>query len=233
MKNLLIFINPAKKFLKWYGPSCEVQIENAFLMGWKKEDILLVTNFEYEYNGVKSLVVPDSLFCEHRRRASKINVICYLLENEIIKELCWFHDFDAHQVQLFTEIETEIEGFDMAMTDYGYCPRSNSASFFFKPESKDIMGALKYIYDKDRLNEETALDVLIKRNINNINSRYKKLNITYSMGRKREADYLISRERAIKPYKVININPRYPIFEGFKPFMSKELLDIFKRHGFN
>jgi hypothetical protein len=233
MKNLLIFVNPEKIFLKWYGPSCEIQIDNAFLMGWKKEDILLVTNFDYEYNGIKSLVVPDYLFCEHRRRASKINVIYYLLENKIIKDLCWFHDFDAHQLQSLDEIEAEIKGFDLAMTDYGYCVRPNSASFFFKPESKDIMGAAKYVYDKDKINEETAFDVLVRRNINNINERCKKLNITYSMGRKRQADYLISYERAIKPFKVVNINPRYPIFEGFKPFMSKELLDIFKRHGFN
>jgi len=233
MKNLLIFINPIKNFYAWYEALCKIQIENSLLLGWKKEDILLVTNFDYEYGGIKSLVVNDSLYCVPRRRASKINVIYYLLDNEIIKDLCWFHDFDAYQLQPFTEIESEIDGLDIAMTDYGWCTRSNTASFFFKPGAKDIMGRVRDTVYRYRTNEETSLDVLIRRNMNNINNRYKKLNCTYSLGGKRLSDHLLSLEKAIKPLKVININPRSgEFFERYRPFMSNELLSIFKRHGF-
>lgn len=54
MKNLLIYIHPDRKFVgESFSSETDVlpkiQIENSLKLGWKKEDILLVTNFPYEY----------------------------------------------------------------------------------------------------------------------------------------------------------------------------------------
>jgi hypothetical protein len=52
MKNLLIYISPEHKFLPEYDKLVRIQIDNSLELGWKKEDIMLVTNFIFEYNGV-------------------------------------------------------------------------------------------------------------------------------------------------------------------------------------
>jgi hypothetical protein len=86
MKNLLIYINPAKSFINeaWKDENdilAKIQIDNSLEMGCKKEDIILVTNFEYEYRGVKSIVVSDDLYCNHSAGTpSKINVIVDLFD---------------------------------------------------------------------------------------------------------------------------------------------------------
>jgi hypothetical protein len=233
MKNLLIFVSPLKSFYNWYEDLCKIQIETGLMMGWKKEDIILATNFDYEYMGVKSLVVPDNLYCVHRKRASKINVIYYLLENKIIKDLCWFHDFDAHQLQNLDEIENEISGYDMAMTDYGFSARSNTASFFFKPEDKDIMERTRSKVYRFKTNEETALDILKKGNINKINERCKMINHTYSLSGKTDGQFEAALAKSERPIKIININPRHrAIQERHKSHMSDELLAIFEKHEF-
>ena len=90
MKNLLIYINPAKDFVDSKDRTnikelAKIQIDNSLDLGWAVEDIVFVTNFPYEYGGVKALVIDDdSLFCDISGtaygKASKINVILYLLK---------------------------------------------------------------------------------------------------------------------------------------------------------
>ena len=50
MKQLLIYIGPTDKFDDEHEVLTKIQIDNSLDLGWKKEDILLVTNFPYEYN---------------------------------------------------------------------------------------------------------------------------------------------------------------------------------------
>ena len=40
-------------------PLVKVQIENSLALGWKKEDILLFTNFDFEYGVIKANVLKD------------------------------------------------------------------------------------------------------------------------------------------------------------------------------
>lgn len=80
MKNLLVYINPRRDFDDESSRYAQIQIDNSRKY-WNPEDILLITNFPYEYQGIKSLVVPDSLFCGFDAKASKVNAIIYLLTN--------------------------------------------------------------------------------------------------------------------------------------------------------
>ena len=53
MKNLLDYISPDKDLTKTKldGEAdllAKVQIDNSLSLGWKRKDILLVTNFDYE-----------------------------------------------------------------------------------------------------------------------------------------------------------------------------------------
>jgi len=229
MKNLMVYINPLKEFTKDYVNLVKVQIDNS-LRTWDREDILLVTNFPYSYEGINSTVVPDDLFCQHRKVGSKINVICYLLEKRMLNDLCWFHDFDAYQV--VDKFPEDILGNkDAGFTNYGYSDGWNTGSFFFTPKAKDIFELIRKTMYAMRVHEEHALVRLTSKNIDNINERYIKLNNTYNLGRMRCNE--LTYEKAEKPIKVFHFHPKMtPIFEEVKPLLPDYLIEIFKKHGY-
>lgn len=228
MKNLMIYIHPSRKFTEEYAGLVKVQIDNA-IRTWDKKDILLVTNFPYSYNGIDSVVVPDNLFCEHRKRASKINVICYMLDNHMIDDLCWFHDFDAYQLQ---ELPDDILGDkDAAFTDYGFNPGWNTGSFFFIPKAIDIFELIRETMNRRKVNEEQALNLLTSKNTAGINSRYLRLNNTYNLGQKWSSE--LSYKKADKPIKVLHFHPMMAdVYERVKPLIPDYLMEIFKKHEY-
>ena len=145
------------------GQLVKVQIENSFELGWKKEDIILATNFNFEYGGIKSMVLTDVDFFDRKPQASKINAILKLFEGGLIdsKELYWFHDFDAYQLEPFTESELALKNDEMGVADYngrkfGGVNRWNTASMFFRIDSHDIFQKMKDLVYKKRIDEEDA-----------------------------------------------------------------------------
>lgn len=252
MKNLLIFFSPHKKFtgskrIKQlpsgkYDIFAEIQIDNSIHMGWKREDIMLVTNFPYEYNGVKAIVLDDNIFCDVCETASKITAIVALCEQNIItdNEIYWLHDFDAYQVGSITEEEIGLGNLDLALTDYGWSSKWNTGSFFFKKSAKDIFVLWKDSIYKNKADDERALMLLTDNNVDNINSRIKRLSISYNFGmRHTDRNY----HKALKPLRVLHFHPIHrrvntiDIFMyGKNPdgiiFMSKNLITLFKKYEF-
>lgn len=228
MKNLIIYISPRKDFDDECKKLVKIQIDNSFKF-WKKEDILLVTNFEYEYNEIKAIVISDKFYCKVHDKASKINAIIYLLKEKKIDEITWFHDFDAFQLEKITEKEVNLKR-DIGFTDYGWSKKWNTGSIFFKPNSLDIFRLLnKSIYEL-KTDEERALVYLTKNNINNIRSRIERLNIRYNFGMRR-IEYNLG--IAIKPLKVVHFHPaRRDIVRKFKPIVNEGLYKQFEKYGF-
>ncbi|MBI2634980.1 MAG: hypothetical protein HYW79_00295 [Parcubacteria group bacterium] len=224
----MIYINPLKEFTEDYIRLVKVQIDNS-IRTWDRKDILLVTNFPYSYGGINSIVVPDDLFCNHRKRASKINVICHMMDNYMVDDMCWFHDFDAYQVDIFPE---DILGNkDAAFTDYGFNTMWNTGSFFFTQKARDIFELIRQTMNARVVNEEIALRWLTSRNINNINERYIKLNNTYNLGRMRHNE--LTFKKADKPIKVFHFHPRMTqLYEEVKPLLPDHLIGIFEKHGY-
>jgi hypothetical protein len=199
MKNLLIYISPEKKFNEENEVYIKIQIENS-LHYWFKEDILLVTNFPYEYMGVKSLVVPDYLFSQVSRCAIKINVICYLLENKLIDDITWFHDTEAWQI---APLELMLEK-ELGLTDYGWSEKWNGGSMFFKTTALDIFKLWRDKINRLGVDDERALMSLTNKNYKDINSRIHRMNITYNIGKRRINENF---SRADKPIKVLHFHP--------------------------
>lgn len=223
MQNLLVYLNPRKGFNNEYNDSrmAEVQIDSSLLF-WKPDDILFVTNFPYEYHGVKSMVVGDELYNEADAtgKASKVDVIIYLLENGLLPGLTWFHDLDAFQMQ---PINITLEK-DLGLTTHGYKASWNTGSIFFKPTSLDVFKWLKDEVYRRRANEQPVLWILTKYNVNNINSRYQVLNITYNLGM-RHLDITVP--MAEKPIHVAHFPAHQrDTFEEFKPIITPELLKL-------
>lgn len=231
MKNLMTYVHPSKEFTRNYVDLVKVQIDNSFRMGWVASDIILATNFPYSYRGVDAVVVPDELFCAHRKRASKINVICHLIEDGTIDDACWFHDFDAYQVEPFLSIGEILDGRDAGFTDYGTVDMWNTGSFFFLPSALDLFKLIRETMYARRVNEEMALHWLTKNNVGEINERYKKLNITYNLGRMRQVDETYA--KADKPIHVFHFLPSMKeLYGGVKPLLPKELIEIMATHGY-
>lgn len=233
MKNLLIHLNgPGYEWQKEVEPLLKIQIENS-LRFLKKEDIILITNFDYEYLGVKARKVDA--YCDWKPTVSKVLAILKIIENDIY----WFHDLDAFQLE---PLDFTLEK-DMALTDYGvttiresYNSRWSTGSWFFKKEARDIFFSIVERSAKDGINEEAALGRLVKEDPS-ILDRIEKLNITYNFAtRKRDVEK--NMEIVDKPIKVLHFHPhdKRPLSNGMTnmeycfPLMSPELQAIFKKH---
>ncbi len=237
MKNLMIYVNPSKYFGDEEKTAIKIQIDNSLDMGWKREDIMLATNFDYEYNEIKSLVVEDDNYCPFHPPASKINVIIDLFKQGLIKkgEIYWYHGFAEYQLHNIAETELELDKADMLLPDFGRLPRWSSGSIFFKSSAEDIFKWIRDIVYKYKTEEEAALGILTGQNsrididgdeaiwakgytpkdipgIENINERIKKANITYNF---HSGNIRSNYPAALKPIRVArfhfkNINPKNP-----------------------
>lgn len=260
MKNLLIYINPEKKFFNkdWKDEPdilAKIQIDNSLSLGWKIEDILLITNFAYEYNGVKAIVIGDENYCEFSSGTpSKINAIVSLFNHGFFgDDTYWFHDFDAFQLE---NLELNLADDKIALTDYGITDinqgrdrRWSTGSIFFRKGSKDIFEWIQGSVYKYRANEEVSLLVMTRHNDHNLLSRIDKLNITYNFATRRR-NIVEQYKITDLPIKVIHFHPfdKRPLFylyEGNdnlavclygknpmkKVLVSDRLIEIFNKHG--
>lgn len=248
MKNLIIYINPEKKFVKDYAALARVQIDNSLSLGWKADDILFVMNYPWEYNGVKSIVIEDEHYCAVRPRSINTTTIPFLIDEGIIKEgeIYWNHDFDAYQLNKIKDSELGLDGFDCGLTDYGWKDRWCMGSYFVKSSSKDIFEKAKEIIYKNVEDERAVSDLTQNPDIAR---RCKRMNITYNFGmRYVESNYKIAK----KPLKILHFHPHYKTvytdpykwewtWDVFvngknglnKPLVNKRLLEIFKHNGIN
>lgn len=260
MKNLLIYISPTCSFnnprpdltSNDAGSLVKVQIENSLALGWKKQDLLLITNFDYQYGLVKATVLKDIEFFDRKPQASKINVIVKLFENGMIKdgEMYWFHDLDAFQLEPITEAEIGLLGNEICLTDYGGGKyfggehRWSTGAIFFKSGAKDIFEGMKNLCYEKMIDEEEALHLLTFKNPG-IRKRIKKINNSYNfIGYNLSSVY----HKSIRPLKVVHFHPltgnkrlagvgtesALRFFKGENqlntPLITNRLLRIFKYH---
>lgn len=252
MKNLLLYVNPSKQFDPETAKLVKIQIHNSLELGWKPEDILLVTNFPYEFMGIKAFQVPDSCFNTIHKQATKVDTMVYLFDIGFIgQDLHWLHDFDAYQQVAIPEWELGLEGVDIGLTDYGRHEKWNGGSTFLRKSSVDLYREMKagmyrenqVVLDKPK-NEEDILMLMFDSNYNNIRYRAKRLNISYNFGIKRmELCY----RKAIKPIKVLHFHPER-VYRGWgraydivttgeneigQPIMTDRLKRIFEAYGYS
>lgn len=247
MKNLLIYTGPTKTFTPEDATLAKIQIDNSLDLGWKREDMIIATDFPYEYNGVKSLIVPDGLYYDFDKNANKVPVILHLLNQGIVEsgELYWCHDWDAYELNAIDERELGLENFDLGLTYYFYKPEWQFSSFFLKDSSQDILELLDNTIrakPHSSRNNEKTLTKLIKRGAIE-NHRYKRLNVTYNFTKRYiETVY----KEAQKPLKILHFRPSdkdalmsNTALEMFMygknslkiPLMNDRLIKIFNHHG--
>ena len=244
MKNLMTYTHPENAFSGIEDNlMIRTNIENSLLLGWKPEDIIVATNFPFEYMGVKAVEVSDDCQCKWWKQVSKIDCILWLFDNNKIEdnEIYWFHDLDAFEAH---PVKMELDGIDVAFTDYGYrYTHWNTGSFFFNSKSRDIFQAIHDDCYEKELNEEVALEHLISKNTCNINKRMKKADITYNFPGSNNGykNFEMVYDRCEKPIKVLHFHPLrwsarfYRMFDGGNPLevqmIPKRLSKILNKHG--
>lgn len=251
MKNLLIYINPDgfKENISEYEVLTKIQIDNSLSLGWNTKDILLITNFPYEYQGIRSNVVPiektyssTKVDCSH-----KIKTLIYLFYTGFIKdgELYWYHDLDAFQLEPINEDELGLKNLDAGFCDYQRIEKWQLGSFFFKKSAFSIFRAIDTQMQLSwgagkPLNDEDVMVYLTSNNIDNINEKIKRLNGRYDFGMRR-VDYCW--EKADKPLKVLHFHPHNPLLNTLaiamygknrigKPLMNDRLIKIFHKYNY-
>lgn len=216
MKNLLIYLDPKRRFNDENQSYIEIQIENS-LNYWRKEDIVLVTNFPYEYQAVKALEVPGNLYSQSSPCIIKVNAIVYLLENKLLNELAWFHDTEAWQI---APLDLKLDK-ELGLTDYGWDKKWNGGSMFFQPTTLDIFKLWQESIYINRKDDEKSLMILTNNNSQGINSRIQRLNITYNIGKRHVESNLAI---ADKPIKVFHFHPyRENLLKKFEPLLPDNL----------
>lgn len=235
MKNLLAYISHEHQLGIEETIALKIQIDNSFSLGWKPEDILLVTNFPYSYRGINALVLGDENYCSFWPQASKINTIVNLFQLRLIQkaEIYWYHDLVAFQLHEITKEELGLNQADLTLCDFGRLPRLSSGSLFFKSGAQDIFSWIRYLVYYYQTDEEAALNILtglgayvdhFRRNYvkgytiqempegKDINQRIKRANITYNF---HYGNLRSNYRQAIKPIRVarfhfLKTNPKYP-----------------------
>lgn len=234
MKNLLIYVNPSKDWDSENKKLIKLQIDNSLELGWDKKDLLLYTNFPYEYNQIQSYLVPDTMFCDYFRQASKINTIVWMFEKGLIgDDVYWFHDMEAFQNHPFTREFPK----DLYLTDYGYCERFNTGSIFFRKGARKAFERIKEDSDAHRDGEEWALGRMHKE------LDYELLNITYNFPGSVNANknFKLIYDKTDLPVLVPHFHPDsrggvfYRIMTGENVLgvnvLSERLIKLFNKYG--
>jgi hypothetical protein len=115
-----------------------LQIENSLRLGWDKEDIIVITNFPFEYMDVKSYIVDD--ICRWSAFANKMVVINEMIQKGIINDNFWLHDCDAYQLVSFVFPE-ECKDVNFVRHAPGR-EKPQGGSVFYRKEAFDIISVL-------------------------------------------------------------------------------------------
>ena len=110
------------------------QIDWSLSLGWKKDDIIIGTNFSFEYNGVKNHNLTD--ICTY----SGFNNFWYgaleLIKNGVLTEDFWLHDQDSWPVRNF---EFPIFPGVIAGAEYQGTKQWNCGSIYMKDSVEPIL----------------------------------------------------------------------------------------------
>jgi hypothetical protein len=225
MKNLLIFISPTSGFDKEHEELTKIQIDNSLELGWKPEDIILATNFDWEYRGVKALSLTGDFKAFDGNRSSKILVINRLFDMGKIRDgdTVWFHDHDAFQLEPMKELS--LYPVVAAFTDHGWSKTWNAGSFFFTRGAADLFQKIYDTMIERGTNEQDALTFLWENGLEN----YQLLNITYNLNIHRLNSNV---KKADRPLMVAHFHPhKTRHLDLFRSLLPNRLLTIFKNYG--
>lgn len=201
MKRLLVANKQKTGKSRYFHERMEImlraQIDNLLDLGWKKENIILLTNFNFEFMGIKSEVIELNDFC---LSGSKMWAIKFLFDNNRVDDIIHASDLDCWQNSWFDC--PEFSG------DVGACcysnPKFNGGSIFWKPGAKDIVDEIiRVLTDTKAKSEEPTLNKIFRSD--KYKDRISVLNSTYNVGC---SGFFERLTRSEKPIKICHFQPQ-------------------------
>jgi len=214
----------------------KAQIDNSLECGWDVKDIVIATNFKFEYKGVKTYVLEE--ICEYSQFFHKQYATLEMMKKGIFEgKNIWYHDLDAFQLEQFD--------FPYFNGDWGTCvyPNGDGHScqcgiIYLKPSSQDMFEHLVENMKAERYG--THDDEVVIRNDIKLNPRFANrvstLDTSYNLGM---TGFRYRYEQAVKPIKVVHFHPDNKnqwdtMVEGKNELnvkiVNNKLLTILKKH---
>tara|TARA_Y100000310_G_C20663381_1_gene806052 strand:+ start:1321 stop:2103 length:783 start_codon:yes stop_codon:yes gene_type:complete len=173
----------------------KAQIENSLELGWNTSDIIMITNFPFEFQECKNIQTDLNDFC---LTGSKMFAIKYVFEQLNIDDVIWAKDLDAWQNCWFDCPEFK----DAGAACYSK-PKFNGGSVFWRPSSLDIINKIiESIQAEKAKREEPILNRVFKSE--EFKDRITTLNYTYNVGC---SGYYERYTKGDKPIKVCHFHP--------------------------
>jgi len=142
MQNVIVWIKNNvgshfryKKDMSIIDRYLQLQVENSLRMGWDKKDIILITNFDFEYMGVKAYKVSE--ICGWSSFVNKLVVVNQMIKSGVINDNFWLHDADAYQLVPF-EFPSECKDIGFTRHAPGRNKPQGGSSFYRKSAFKFI-----------------------------------------------------------------------------------------------
>ena len=228
MKQILCYTHPDHSFDERTEAYIKIQIDNGSDFGWDSTNTLFFTNFPYEYNGMKSIEIPDIYQGGNDPKSNKVPVIAWAIENGYISDgVYWFHENDAFQEK---HIELDIDPGELAISRYK--PKIGvwqCGSYFFRPSNLFRRWA-----DRMRDTKKSSFDAMV---LSRMVDRGEvappiELDVLYNLTER----FLRRDYREGDPF-VLHFHPHLHLnaFKGEnksgKKIISDRLLAIFEKHG--
>jgi len=171
------------------------QIENSLDVGWRSKDIIVLSNFDFYYRGVKTYDVRLNEFC---LTGSKMFGLKWLFDKNQVDDVIWSHDLDAWQNVWFDCPDIK----DVAAGQYSR-PKFNGGSIFWTPKCGDIVNEIVKIISKNEYKkEEPTINKVFKSK--KFKDRVTTLDYSYNVGCSGFLERFILGE---KPIKVAHFHP--------------------------
>jgi len=195
MKNLMVLNHrPTSRFtVESLELLAKVQIENSIDLGWRPKDILLFSNVDIDYLGVKSIKTDLNDFC---LTGSKMFAVQHALKDH--DDIIWAHDLDAWQNVWFYPPKFK----DVGIACYSN-KKLNGGSVFWKRSSADMVDeVVKSLRENNESREEPTLNKILKQN--QFKDRTTVINHTFNVGC---SGYAVRYDKALKPIHVCHLHP--------------------------
>lgn len=193
----------------------KAQIHNMINLGWKQSDIILLSNFDFEFMGVSAKIIKLNDFC---LSGSKMWATKWLFENNKIDDVVNSADIDTWPNIFFPCPEFKT---DVACATYSN-PKFNGGNVFWRPGAIDIINEIvKRLEETKEAKEEPTLNRVFKSK--EFKNRVTILNYTYNVGC---SGFAPRYTRSIKPIHILHFHPQNSIAWEMHALDREELGEI-------
>ena len=210
-----------EELFKYY----RAQIDWSLELGWSKDDIIIGTNFDFEYRGIESYDLYN--ICNFSGFHNFWYGAFELLSAGVIEDDFWLHDHDSWPNNFFSfpQFDGLIAGCEYIGTEQWNC-----GSIFIKKTAEQFLGNIVATME-DNKDADISSDEQIIANLRinkEIKHFFSSINTTYNCGL---THFDLRYENAKKPLNVCSFKPsEKKAWDKFEKVVNPNIIKHFKKH---